>query len=297
MVLSIYITNIHVQNKSSKRFTNTMASRSFSGNTNSYSFSMMNVDEDEWVKSMCKSIIEDVDEQIDKIPVCIFTVPKVLLDTDPGSYIPQKVALGPFHHWRPEVYDMQRYKLAAARRTHKRMNVSFARIVEMMKKEDESQIRACYHTFLDMSGDALVWMLAVDTVFLLEFLQFYSTKDQESRMHTLAMSHVIDVTRKKLFHMAILRDLVMVENQIPLFLIKTMLEHQLQETDNASVGETLKTMLMGLYHEFSPFHDQDLADVNIDECDHLLDFLYQMTVPNNTKLCIYDTIEIAPEGT
>ncbi|KAM0060217.1 hypothetical protein Hdeb2414_s0004g00121761 [Helianthus debilis subsp. tardiflorus] len=84
-----------------------MATKSLS--TNSYSFSKMNIDEDEWVENMRKSIVEHDDEMIGKIPVCIFTVPQVLLATNPESYIPQQVALGPFHHWRPEVYDMQRY--------------------------------------------------------------------------------------------------------------------------------------------------------------------------------------------
>lgn len=110
------------------------------------------------------------------------------------------------------------------------------------------------------------------------------------------MSHIVDVSGKKLSHMVILRDLVMVENQIPLFLIKTMMEHQLREIDGKSAREKLKSMLMGLYHELSPFHEQELADVDIDDCDHLLDFLYHMTVPNNKELHIYDAIEIEPEG-
>ncbi|KAI7744672.1 hypothetical protein M8C21_033074, partial [Ambrosia artemisiifolia] len=267
----------------------TMATKSLS--SNSYSFSKMNIDEDEWVESMRKSIVEHDDEMMGKIPVCIFTVPKVLLATDPESYIPQQVALGPFHHWRPEVYDMQRYKLAAARRTQKHMNVSFERIVEIMKKDDEARIRACYHKFLDMSGDALIWMMAVDMAFLLEFLQVYSMKEEGRILDkvTSSMSHVVDVTGKKLSHMAILRDVVMVENQIPLFLIRTMMEHQYRKLTSGQVksaDETLKMMLMGLYHELTPFHEQQLPDVDIDDCDHLLDFLYHMTVPNNKELGI-----------
>ncbi|KAI3766212.1 hypothetical protein L2E82_16264 [Cichorium intybus] len=278
-----------------------MAAKTFSSSTSttkSYSFSKMNIDEDEWVESMRKSIMEH-EEEIDKVPVCIFTVPKVLLATDPESYIPQQVALGPFHHWRPEVYDMQRYKLAAARRTQKDMNVSFERIIEMMKKKDEARIRACYHKFLDMSGDALIWMMAVDMAFLLEFLQVYSMKEQGRVLNkvTSSMSHLVDASGKKLSHMVILRDLVMVENQIPLFLIKTMLEHQSKNSNNdKSAEETLKSMLMGVYHELSPFQEKELPDVDINDCDHLLDFLYHMTVPNNKELGIMEAeIDIEEE--
>ncbi|PWA49207.1 hypothetical protein CTI12_AA483570 [Artemisia annua] len=275
-----------------------MATKSFS-NSNSYSFSNMNVDETEWVESMRKSLIEH-EEEVDKVAVCIFTVPQVLLATDPESYIPQQIALGPFHHWRPEVYDMQRYKLAAARRTQKHMNVSFERIVEIMKKKDEARIRACYHKFLDMSGDALIWMMAVDMAFLLEFLHVYSMKEEGKVLNkvTSSVSHLVDVSGKKLSHMAILRDLVMVENQIPLFLIKTMLEHQYKKgTDQEkSAEDTLKKMLMGLYHELSPFQEKELPDVDINDCDHLLDFLYHLTVPNNKELGIMEAeIDIEEE--
>ncbi|KAK1422433.1 hypothetical protein QVD17_25549 [Tagetes erecta] len=270
-----------------------MATRSFSNTTNSYSFSKMNIDEDEWVESMRKSLVQHDDEELGKVPVCIFTVPKVLLATDPESYIPQQVALGPFHHWRPEVYDMQRYKLAAARRTQKHMNVSFEKIVETMKKEDETRIRACYHKFLDMSDDALVWMMAVDMAFLVEFLQVYSVKEEGRVLSkvTSEMSHVVDVTGKKLSHVAILRDVVMVENQIPLFLIRKMMTHQFKKIAGhlqpaAAADAALKAMLMGFYKELTPFHEKELPDVDIDDCDHLLDFLYHMTVPNNKELGI-----------
>ncbi|KAK9066306.1 hypothetical protein SSX86_013627 [Deinandra increscens subsp. villosa] len=275
------------------------ASSTFS---NSYSFTNKpNINDDEWVESMRKSIVEHRDEETGKVPVSIFTVPPVLLATDPNSYTPQQVALGPFHHWRPEVYDMQRYKLAAARRTQKYMNVTFDRIVEIMKKNDEARIRASYHKFIDMSADALVWMMAVDMAFLLEFLVVYSmreegrTRDQEV---TSDMSHLVDVKGKKLSHMTILRDLVMMENQIPLFLVKTMLEHQYKEIENKSAGETLKSMLIGLYRELSPFQEPELADVSIDQCDHILDFLYHMTVPNYKEhLHIYhNAIQIDREG-
>ncbi|KAL4584592.1 hypothetical protein LXL04_009196 [Taraxacum kok-saghyz] len=279
-----------------------MAAKTLSSNSSSYSFKKMNIDEDEWVEVMRKSVVQH-EEDMDKIPVCIFTVPKVLLATDPESYIPQEVALGPFHHWRPEVYDMQRYKLAAARRIQKHMNSSFERIVEIMKKKDEARIRACYHKFLDMSGDALIWMMAVDMAFLLEFLQVYSMKEEGRVLKkiTSSMSHLVDASGKKLSHMAILRDLVMVENQIPLFLIKSMMEHQSKNANHddksKSPESTLKSMLMGLYHELTPFQEKELPDVDVNDCDHLLDFLYHMTVPNNKELGIMETeIEIEQEG-
>ena len=68
---------------------------------------------------------------------------------------------------------MQKYKLAAAKNAQRQRNVKFGRIVELIKENDEARIRASYHKFLDIDGDALAWMMAVDMSFLLEFLQVY----------------------------------------------------------------------------------------------------------------------------
>ncbi|PWA67026.1 hypothetical protein CTI12_AA322170 [Artemisia annua] len=277
----------------------------------SHSFSRINVEEDEWVESMRKSIVVEHHEaeEAEENPVCIFTVPQVLLATNPESYVPQCVALGPFHHKRAEVYDMQRYKLAAARRTQQHMSVSFERVVETMKESDEARIRACYHKSIDMSADALIWMMTVDMAFLLEFLEVYNIKDERRMLkkNNSGMSHVVNVTGKKLSHMVILRDLVMVENQLPMFLITKMLEYQNTnaELQDNYAEEKLKKMLMGLYHELSPFKEKVLADVDINSSDHLLDFLYHLTVPNREELGIMETeidieqtaiIEVVNEG-
>ncbi|MFS8000434.1 hypothetical protein Hanom_Chr12g01178271 [Helianthus anomalus] len=46
------------------------------------------------------------------------------------------------------------------------MNVSFERIVDIMKKHDELRIRASYHKLLEMSGDTLVWMQSRSNIFV-----------------------------------------------------------------------------------------------------------------------------------
>ncbi|KAI3771930.1 hypothetical protein L6452_03102 [Arctium lappa] len=88
----------------------------------------------------------------------------------------------------------------------------------------------------------------------------------------------------------------MVKNLIPLFLIKTVLEAQCKQTTHKLIAEqTQKSMLMGLYHELSPFQEQELPDVDINDCNHFLDFLYHMIVPNNKELGIVE-VEIDIEN-
>ncbi|CAB4303420.1 unnamed protein product [Prunus armeniaca] len=233
----------------------------------------------QWVIQIQKTLEEELEDD-GEIPVSIFNVPKALLASDPDSYIPQEVAIGPYHYLRPELYEMERYKVAAAKRTQKQLQcLKFQDLVEQLKKL-EPRIRGCYHKYLDFNGDTLGWMMAIAASFFLELLQIYGAK--EGRVLTRvssSMSHLVDVSGSKSAHHAILRDLVMLENQIPLFVSRRILEFQFTSLEQAD--DLLLSMLMGLCKELSPFKvvDQDLPKIQVSECAHLLDFLYQMITP------------------
>ncbi|KAK2631652.1 hypothetical protein EUGRSUZ_L02628 [Eucalyptus grandis] len=172
-------------------------------------------------------MLEEELEDETEVPVSIFSVPAVLMSSDPDLYTPQQVAIGPYHHWRPEMYEMQRYKLAAVKRYQKQLErIKFQSLVEQLVKL-EPRVRACYHKYLDFNGETLAWMMAIDALFLLEFLQIYAIKEGKmlSRVSS-RMSHLVDIAGRKSAHNAILRDIVMLENQIPLFILRKMLEFQ-----------------------------------------------------------------------
>uniref|UniRef100_F6HNY3 Uncharacterized protein n=1 Tax=Vitis vinifera TaxID=29760 RepID=F6HNY3_VITVI len=188
-------------------------------------------DELEWVIQIRRTLDEELEDN-SEVPVCIFNVPKTLMATKPDCYVPQEVALGPYHRWRPELYEMERYKLAAAKRIQKNLqSLKFHSLVDQLTKH-EPRIRACYHKFLEFNGETLAWMMAIDASFLLEFLQVYAMK--EGRMLTRVssrMSHLVDYAGTKSAHNAILRDMVMLENQIPLLVLR-------QEGKEESFGDS-----------------------------------------------------------
>ncbi|RAL43266.1 hypothetical protein DM860_015156 [Cuscuta australis] len=255
------------------------------------SHSGTNFDERRWVNHLRRSLEEEeIEEDADEIPVSIFSVPKTLMAVDPDSYVPQQVAIGPYHYWRPELYEMERYKVAAAKRIQKNLqSFKFHHLVEEVAKY-KHKIRACYHKFLDCSDETLWWMMAVDASFLLEFLQelLYAIEEHKdlTRGCSSKMSHLVNMTgmRRKSTHNAILTDMVMLENQIPLFVLRKMLEFQtscFESGDDILVG-----MLVGFCKEVSPFKTVKivLEKAALRDSAHLLDVVYHIITPKMERI-------------
>ncbi|KQK19340.1 putative UPF0481 protein At3g02645 [Brachypodium distachyon] len=279
-------------------------------------------DEVRWVVQIRESLQEvDADDEDDTgIPVSIFNVPKQLQVHKPEAYVPQLIALGPYHHWRPELYEMERYKLASARRLQRRLcsttpggrgPLKLDALVAQFAARLERKIRAHYHRYLDLSGETLSWMMAVDGAFLLEFLQIYAAaEDGDGPVPALRkrvssrMAHLVDFAGRKSAHGLILRDMVMLENQIPLFLLRRILEPQCASADEAAA--LLAAMVTGVMKELCPFKMMDTfpAAVDVSKHAHLLELLYYLLVPKPAESTPhehehdegYDIEEQSPDG-
>ncbi|KAH8514626.1 hypothetical protein H0E87_007455 [Populus deltoides] len=236
-------------------------------------------DEYQWVINIGRALEKELEEDGDESPVCIFTVPKTLMSSDPDSYTPQQLSLGPYHYRRAGLHEMERYKLSAAKKLQNQLHSNrFENLVEQLIKL-EPRIRACYHKYLDFNAETLAWMMALDVSFLLEFLQIYSVR--ETKMLSRApsgMSHLLDYSKRKSAHHVILRDMVMLENQVPQFILRKVLEFQYMSAELAD--EMLLSMVIGLAKELSPFKMIELPKTTeVLEHSHLLDFLYDIIVP------------------
>ncbi|CAA0824414.1 Putative UPF0481 protein [Striga hermonthica] len=225
-------------------------------------------DEHRWILHIRRSLDEDIIDNEPDSPVSIFNVPKALLLTSPESYIPQQIALGPYHHSRPELHDMQRYKLSAAKRFQRRVHgLRFHNIVDHLIPY-EPKLRAFYQKYLNFNGETLTWMMAIDSCFLLEFLEAFAIEERKMPSRTLWLR---DITGRKSGHDAIVRDILMLENQVPLFLLKKMMEFQSTTSDAA-----LYSILADFFNAISPF-ERVMPD--LERCNHLLDLLYHSIVP------------------
>ncbi|GAY42303.1 hypothetical protein CUMW_065770 [Citrus unshiu] len=148
------------------------------------------------------------------------------MSSDPDSYTPQEVAIGPYHYWRQGLYEMITYKL-----------------VQRKELKDTSM--------------GITSKLSATT-------------------SSISMLRLLDYAKGA--HNAIRRDMVILENQIPLFVLRKKIKVQYSSLESAD--DILQAMLLGFCQELLPFQIlKDIPKINVSERAHLLDFLYGTIVP------------------
>ncbi|GLJ35904.1 hypothetical protein SUGI_0720390 [Cryptomeria japonica] len=231
------------------------------------------INPDRWIIQVRDNLQIEEEEQ-EELSLCVFNVPKDLLAAKPEAYTPQCVSIGPYHHWRSELNEMERYKLAAARAFQKRIDGHrFESIVKEVRNY-ERRIRSCYHKYLEYNGEALAWLMALDACFALECLQFLGKRTYQDSSEGTQVPKCLDPFGRSATHNAIMRDLTMLENQLPLFLLQKLMEIQLGSKDMAE--ERLCILVRLACIEFSPFlfNVPDSSRLRITERSHILEALY-----------------------
>lgn len=116
----------------------------------------VNFSKQRWVDQISKNFNDEDGIDVSHVPVCVFNVPKSIARFKPEAYVPQAIALGPYHHFETHLYQMERYKVAVVKAFLDPNQVhSFEHLVIDKLKKIEPMIRACYHKYLDLNGDML----------------------------------------------------------------------------------------------------------------------------------------------
>ncbi|XP_066325933.1 putative UPF0481 protein At3g02645 [Miscanthus floridulus] len=231
----------------------------------------LHFDEDRWLSRVRQSLEREAADALGAAAK-VFDVPRLLRATRPEAYLPQHFALGPYHCGRPELRDMERYKLAAAKRAEKLFaeGRKFDHLVQQLLR-DQDKIRAPYHRFLELSDQTLAWMMAIDTCFLLDFLESYH-RDEVTDMVSSATNWIN----------ATVRDAMMLENQIPLFLFSQALALRHPKAEQAA-ADALHAVLDRFIKEVSPIKTTaELLVADIARHAHMLELLYHFLVPDAT---------------
>ncbi|CAI0408481.1 unnamed protein product [Linum tenue] len=235
--------------------------------------------EQDWIIHIERTIaLPDLDAVAQARP-SIFHVPESVRIRNRHSFSPQTVALGPYHHWVPDLYRLETLKLAAAKRAHSKFRVSaeFKHFVdEQLAEQLAPDLRACYDAHLPMSDAALAWIMAVDGLFLLDLL--YGDLQDEG----------------------LTRDVLLLENQIPMILLTEVVLGKFSGNTDGSIsptGRDLISVSVDFCRRVSPL-ELGLPDPN-PEPKHLLDLFYRLLVGAKEKPKVksegYSSDEISAE--
>lgn len=184
--------------------------------------------------------------------VSIFRVPTFLkYATKGGSFLPQIVSLGPYHHRNAELSPMEKHKGRALVRMMMRFNLNHdkdptakefsSRAVDEISKA-EGEIRNTYEERIDCNAEALALMLSLDGCFILEILRTLGKENFPVAEASNYYEPVFERNKIDYTGFDILCDILMLENQIPLIVLRKLLELELKSTDN--VDSTLFTVLV-----------------------------------------------------
>uniref|UniRef100_A0A0A9D5Y3 Uncharacterized protein n=1 Tax=Arundo donax TaxID=35708 RepID=A0A0A9D5Y3_ARUDO len=168
----------------------------------------------------------------------IYRVPACIKDLKPKAYRPQVVSLGPFHHGDPELHPMEEHKRRALRHLLRRANrplEEFAAAVEEVADQLESAYLDLDDNWRGGEGrERFVEMMIVDGCFLLEVMRAAGGKKQAAGDY--APNDPI-FSRHGVLYMVpyIRRDMLMLENQLPLLLLERLVAIETAKPPNEDV--------------------------------------------------------------
>ncbi|XP_008459652.2 putative UPF0481 protein At3g02645 [Cucumis melo] len=262
-----------------------------------------NLHETQWLLQITQLIEPNNLQTALQTPTSIFKLPHSITNNNPQLYFPRYIAFGPYHHFRNDLYQMELHKLHnAINSTHSFQLPQLNQIVQQLKQLD-IKIRSCFDNFLEIGSEALAWIMLIDGLFLIQLLPISNNEKDETRRLlpdlVLLPSPFPSFVEQKLYscliegnlmtHDEIVKDILMLENQIPLLVLKNILP------------ENFSNKLDLLFFKFCDFvspiqlppHDipefmryrgyTDLSQI-LEQSHHLLHFLYLLILDKSSSI-------------
>ncbi|GMY39304.1 upf0481 protein, partial [Fagus crenata] len=145
---------------------------------------------------------------------CIYRVPKRLRQINNEAYTPKLISIGPFHHGKDELKEMEMLKVRYFKdfcyRTGK-CQKDLASVIE----DNEVKIRHCYAENFDISSEDFVKMVLLDSAFIIELFLRADAGGRTEYENDYILS-------KPWLKLNIAEDLILLENQLPLFILEEL---------------------------------------------------------------------------
>ncbi|KAG2672157.1 hypothetical protein I3760_13G027200 [Carya illinoinensis] len=163
----------------------------------------------------CKELLIDIPLALEP-PLwpecCIYRVPKRLREINEKAYTPRLVSIGPFHHRREELRNMEMQKLRYLRDFCYRTRTSHEDLAANIQRS-EVKIRRCYSETFELSSEEFVKMILLDAVFIIELFL---------RKSEILTEHKDHILHQPCMERGIRSDLILLENQLPFFVLENL---------------------------------------------------------------------------
>ncbi|KAM7490165.1 hypothetical protein LguiA_033086 [Lonicera macranthoides] len=223
-------------------------------------------------------LVAEIDEMLDKLEpprsseCCIYRVSEKLRKVKEEDYTPDAVSIGPFHHGNEKFKSMElvkkRYfKKLVQRSTSSAANCSLSNYIEFVKKW-EDRICQCYSEHIEMDSDEFVTMILIDGCFIIEWLVISFYNEWRDEDHSLLPTMLLKET--------ILRDMILLENQVPFFLLQGLFSL-------ATASFNICPLPDLTLNRFSTFNFQNKR-TNFESVKHFTDLILILFRPTSQRL-------------
>ncbi|XP_044483849.1 UPF0481 protein At3g47200-like [Mangifera indica] len=202
---------------------------------------------------------------------CIYRVPHNLREAmNENAYTPHAVSIGPLHHGRKELEIMEKQKLRYLGEFIRHIRFDFDHAVWIIKDMEDS---ICYAETIPLDSNEFVKMILTDAAFIIiHFVKCKSISNQQDEF----------LYRNSCLLSSICRDLMLLENQLPLFVLEKLYQYYLyvsQGLDPAAVS-SFQELTCNFFEDV--FYRNKLIPEHFPEnVNHFTDLLRSFHLPSN----------------
>ncbi|XP_058745217.1 UPF0481 protein At3g47200-like [Vicia villosa] len=204
---------------------------------------------------------------------CIYKVPNHLHKLNEEAFTPKFISIGPFHCHNSELKQekqKQRYFHAFWKRLSNKQVLALVQYKVFLEENKES-IAKCYSKHDVCVLDGFVEMILLDSVFIMELFLRKGNESEQKNDFMFMTSWIYRITQ---------RDLLLLENQIPMFV--------LEELHKRVLGENCVGFIELAFNYFEDYYPQKLRLKdemirNCESCKHFTDLIRYSYLPRKIQ--------------
>ncbi|XP_048446733.1 UPF0481 protein At3g47200-like, partial [Pyrus x bretschneideri] len=198
---------------------------------------------------------------------CIYKVPERLRCVNEKAYTPQVVSIGPIHHGKKGLEDMEEHKKRYLQYFLNRTKVSLEVYVTKIQVK-EPELRSCHAHNIGLCSDEFVRIILVDAAFIIELLLRYEGDNEpDSDDRIFGKPRLINIIRP---------DMLLLENQLPFFILEDLFA-------TAEVPATMPSVFDLSYKFCMASKRDDSGSFSSFKVEHFVDLIRTLHLPTEEE--------------